>query len=247
MWSTRYVYTNPVLSSYPIFKGYISLRTLVASVCALLLLTFSMSGCKKEDEVSVDVEMPVLIGKARAPNIAIYSNPYAHTITPRELEPQVIIVVWSDGQVIWSDDTLYGGRPYFMGRIASVTLSEFIKELTNRGLFKDSTRNDDYISLDSDHLVIAICDGSNRVMMSSDHELYETHPDVIGTAEGIMTLEGRSREWVRDKQPRYYKRFRKLWADIREASTKLIPSEGQPAGDIHFKWGLLPDHKELTD
>jgi hypothetical protein len=216
-------------------------------------MTFSMSGCKedevsvKEDEVSVDVEMSVLVGKAQAPTVAIYSNPFAHTVSEREWEPQVILAVWQDGYVVWSDDMLYGGRPYFMGRIAPAQLREFIRDLADQGVFKNSTRNDGYIPCDSDHLVIAICDGSNRVSISSAHELYETHPDVIGTAEGIMILEGRSPERVWDEQPRYYKRFRKLWADIRESSTQLIPIEGQPAGDIHFKWGLLPDNKELTD
>jgi hypothetical protein len=206
---------------------------------------FGMSGCKEDetsfdngDETSFDVHMPVLIGKAQAPTVAIYRNPFAHYAVPVEWEPQVILAAWSDGQVVWSDD-IWGGRPYFVGRITPAQLREFIKELADRGVFKNSTRNDEYLSVDSDDLVIAICDGSNRVSMVSDHELYETHPDVIGTADGILVLEGRSREQVRAQQPRYYKRFRKLWAEIREASTKLIPSEGQPAGDIHFEWGTL--------
>jgi len=190
-------------------------------------------GCKQRKE-SFNVEMPVLVDKSQPPVIGIYVYPTRHgPRTADELEPQVIIAVWPDGQVLWSKDLLQGGRPYYEGKIPAERINEFFKILSSRGIFKDPTRNHVFVGPDSDFTVIAIFADGKRVTMGSQHELYE-RPGVLATADGILALEGRFRDRVWAKQPNEYKRFRELWTVIRDAATELFPDEENSTKDLHF-------------
>src|SRR5262245_10000586 len=48
-----------------------------------------------------------------------------------------ILVVWSDGHAIWSNDRLHGGAPYFAGRVEPEKVVALLKRFEDDGLFAD--------------------------------------------------------------------------------------------------------------
>ncbi|MHC5076188.1 MAG: hypothetical protein ACYTFM_07150 [Planctomycetota bacterium] len=171
-------------------------------------------------EESFYVRLPALVDKEETPIIGIYTTPHDHVLTPltdEDFEPQVIIAVWSDGQVVCSKDQLYGGRPYFMGNIPQETITGFIKEVSTHGAFNASYRYCSNNGLDSSNIVIAINHDENKLNMESWHEY-------VGDTKSA---------WFHGSIT--YMRFVKAWDVIRQASSELIPTELEPIDNIHFE------------
>ncbi|MHC4462374.1 MAG: hypothetical protein ACYS6W_12895 [Planctomycetota bacterium] len=189
--------------------------------------------------------MAASVGNVEAPIIAIYVDASGRLwVPPEEDEVRIILAVWKDGRVIFSKDRLSGGRPYFSGKIRPERIDSFFKKLSKGKVFEDQLRNRSYFGPDSDYMVIGISRGRERVNMQSWDELFETNPNLVGTDHGILALEGRSREEVWAEQPEWYKRFREIWAEIRNAADALIPEEGEPAKAVNFEIRYLLEYGE---
>jgi len=186
------------------------------------------------------VNMPVVADKAQTPIIAIYRvTEGVRLVTPDKLEDsyagvRLILAVWQDGNVLWSDSE-GGGPPYYWGHVDKSRIDSFFSDLSACGVFSDCVRFSSYYAIESTYEVIAIEYKGKQVNMESDHESERFYKDTIATAEGLLALEGRSREGVWSGQPDSYKRFRKLWSDIREEANKLVPSEAELTEDVSIE------------
>ena len=54
-------------------------------------------------------------------------------------EPQLVLAVWGDGRIVWSDDRLHGGSPYHAARIAPVRLHSLLSKFERDGLFAEKS------------------------------------------------------------------------------------------------------------
>ncbi|MHC4741618.1 MAG: hypothetical protein ACYS8Z_06895 [Planctomycetota bacterium] len=190
-----------------------------------------ISGCReKEPQPAPARESPALAGKAELPIIAIYVES-GHR-SPRT-SVAMILAVWANGEAIWSKSWLGGGPPYFSGKIPSGKIEAFFEKLSDNRIFKDRIRNYSVSGLDVGCTTIYISRGKERVNMQSWHEQGESAGAVV-TAES-MIFQGASEDDSLAAQPRWYRRFRDMWATIRQAADELVPVDGEVVPDAHFK------------
>jgi hypothetical protein len=67
--------------------------------------------------------------------------------------------------------------------------------------------------------------------------LAELDPGIVATSQGLVHLEGKTREQVRaDEKDDNYVLFRAAWDEAREALMCLIPTAaGTPLGEVEFE------------
>ena len=175
-------------------------------------------------------------GKAETPIISIYVLDWSLRLEESEdWEPYpAVLLVWRDGSVLWSEDRVGGGPPYFRGRTSTDQVAEAIKTIEQTGAFEGMPWPL-HFGFDSAFTTIAVCDGSRRLSMSSWHELFELNPKLVAASYGVTSLDGRNREDVIAAQPEDYRVFRETWKQIRDVTSSLIPAEGHPAGNVRLE------------
>jgi len=182
---------------------------------------------------SLTVLMPAVVDEHVLPLVAIYYEDWGRG--SRVFGPQIILAIWRNGRVVWSRDALKGGPPYRTGRVARGRLRKLLEGLDASGIFKDPTLNDANFGPDSQFITIAIADGRRRLNMASWHEVYEANSDLVATSAGLEPLDGRDRAAVLAAEPESYRRYRRLWGEVRHRLTSLLPRDGEAAGPLKFK------------
>jgi hypothetical protein len=140
----------------------------------------------------------------------------------------ILMAVWSDGLVIWAKDQVKGGPPFLTARVEATKVDEFLTHLAKKKVFE---KDEDFLvhfGPDSDYHSLRIRSGKKQVELLSWHELFEANPNLIATSHGITSLDGEKREDVLKADAKEYQEFRKLWSEIRDFTTSLIPREGKP-------------------
>lgn len=226
-------------------------------VVLAILLSFGFAGCGEGNDPSPltspndEIDVPLIVDdQGNVPVIAVYVDKIHNfpvdengeidisefmASEPSIPEPGVIVAIWADGRIVWSGKPIEGGPPYYKGNIGSQKVESTLVQLDQKGILKyDSFPSN--TGPDAPYTVIAIVGKDRQIGLSSWHELYETNPDVVASFGGIGFLEGRNRKEVLDNQPEHYRRFRKVWKQIRNKLSEVIPAEGQPAKNISFKW-----------
>jgi hypothetical protein len=211
----------------PLFSRGFKITLLVLLVVTGFLIKVALTPYKFPIS---SVSMLVIIGESETPVVGLYVN--TGWMWERSIDSsgssiwlpvgreRVIIAVWADGRVVWSKDQLWGGEPYFVGKIPRERIDSFLEQLRRLHVFKDPLRSSDYIyTPDFRFTTIAIFTGSEMAEMCSEHEFWE-----LSRRKQMLAEESRD-----------FRRFCKVWAEIREAAKDLIPSEGQPAGDLQFE------------
>jgi hypothetical protein len=142
---------------------------------------------------------------------------------PGETEPRRLIVgVWADGTVVWSDNRRTGGAPYRAGQIDRPRVGQLLRELKQAGFFAE-TRHVDF-GPDASYTVLAASDGTDAQWLGSWHEPAPANANVVVTEQGIGVVEpGRPRP---EPSPEY-KRFLNTWAAARKAIEATVPREGR--------------------
>ena len=154
---------------------------------------------------------------------------------PDAIRPRVIVALWADGRIVWSDNSIEGGPPYREATLEPARVEELLKNLEERDVFADpglSSRL--YFGPDSTWSAIVVLHDGKYLNMQSWHELFEQRPNLVGTAQGITSLGQRSREEVLADQPEEYREFRRVWSVVKEALLALIPGEGGKPSDVSF-------------
>ena len=142
------------------------------------------------------------------------------------LGPQLILGAWPDGTVIWSENRLNGGSPYYTATVKPEVLAEALQALKARGFFRDG--NHSYYGPDSQCTSIAVRTGDDYVELHSWHELFEQGGLGIGEHFGLTDLDSRNFYDTIANQPREHLLFRLRWYDARMAASHLRPAVGKP-------------------
>jgi hypothetical protein len=141
--------------------------------------------------------------------------------------PRVIVAVWPDGRIIWSEDPKGGGPPFREAKIEVAKIEDVFSKFEKRSVFEGSFRRS-WFGPGATYHSIFLDDGRRRARVESWHELFETNPDLVVIDGSITSLRGRAREDLLATNNPEFRAFRELWADLRTAIASLIPEEGAP-------------------
>ena len=143
---------------------------------------------------------------------------------PRTREAQRLIVgIWSDGSVVWSNDRESGGKPYLHAKIDPTRVDRLLNGLDAAGFFGKLRQVN--FGPDSTYTVIAGVRGANRQWLGSWHDPARDGPNVGVTEHGL--------EVIFPGQPRptpspEYQHFLDVWAASRKLIEGAVPTDGSP-------------------
>ncbi len=177
--------------------------------------------------------IPAGTNSSASPAILIYTTVgYPPPPPPGETNipgPNLVVALWADGRIIWSEKRVAGGPPYVQGQFDRKKLDALLGSLNDQGFWTNAALQRPWFGPDSKTTRIVINDGHYQlVVMESWHELYEQHSNTVATARGLTSLNGRDRAEVLRAQPPDYRQFRNTWSEIRDKVAEMIPAQGEP-------------------
>jgi hypothetical protein len=146
--------------------------------------------------------------------------------------PKLIVAVWDDGHVVWSQDQIHGGPPYYVGTTARTRLDSSFACLAADGVLENTTLNTSRFGPDSTFTTLLVRDRAKQLKMRSWHEVAEASGKLVAMSSGLQALEGRRRADVLRSETPEYLFYRMIWAELRAAVQRLLPAQGQPVGGI---------------
>jgi hypothetical protein len=154
--------------------------------------------------------------------------------------PFLVVVVWSDGKVVWSKDDVRGGSPFFTGNIKPQKVMALIAALNKETVLTDKSLELVNYGPDAAFTSILIKAGKHILRMESWHELEEVGGGVVSTQHGAEPLAGRKIEDVLKEEPLEYQKYRRVWKSIRQRLGALIPSKGkEDKGEVKMLHGVI--------
>jgi hypothetical protein len=180
--------------------------------------------------------------------LAIYTNDRG--LRPAKEPMKLILAIWGDGRIVWSEDSLQGGAPYRSARINPKRVATLLAGLEKGGYFDNPALNRSYFGPDSQFTTIYLKSGKKKLKMQSWHERFEANGKTVMNDRGaIEGLAGRKRLQVLAKLPPEQLFFRLVWAELRAAAVELIPKKGdKTSGGISVKHGVVSwQTKKLAD
>ena len=105
--------------------------------------------------------------------------------------PQLIVSVWGDGSIVWSNDRINGRSPYFRSQLDPKDVSAALKRLVDIGAFDVPRLRQANFGPDSQFTTIFIRTDGKELKMDSWHELYESNGKVVASDHGLTGLDGK--------------------------------------------------------
>ncbi len=161
------------------------------------------------------------------PGIVVAINSQGRVANP-ESYPRVLMAVWTDGRIVWSEDQKKGGPPFRTGTIKAETVEAKLAAFEKAAVFDKNSFRHSWTGPDSSSHSIWLRRGDRNTRIDTWHELFEENPNLVAVNGGITALEGRKREDVIAKDTKEFQAFRKLWTNLRTETSSLIPKEGKP-------------------
>ncbi len=184
------------------------------------ILTIPMVACGNEPPIVT--EQPAVI--------VWYEN---WGLGAKTIEPQILVAIWTNGRVMWSTNTVYGGAPYFEAKVDPAKSLEFLNSCRNRGYFGAKyIRN--YFGPDSWFTGIYLTSGTNSFVTRSWHEVAEMNPKTVAASYGLRRLGGQNRDDFLKKDTPEYQEYRAMWTDVRKMIGDLLPCQGDVVHNIKF-------------
>jgi len=186
--------------------------------------------------------LPAIKGGGRgSPIIAIFSEvggPQLFAILegrePVE-DPRIVLAVWRDGHVIWSENEIFGGHPHFESDIDPARVESTLASLEQVGVFEPTAMDMSHTAPDYWFASIMIRDNGRVLTMETMREGVEQGKTGVAGAGGIASLNGRRLEDVLAEQPPEHLAFRKRWSEVERALLALRPDEwGEPNDGLRF-------------
>lgn len=178
------------------------------------------------------IGMPVETGSSNIPVFAINTLPGSAGL-PRT--SGIIVVLWQDGRLIWSQNDLCGGPVYYEGKIATTAVAEFLDNLaTLQGVFQGTEFWYFQAHYEPPWTIMSFNHGRHTFQVITAHEHIEHGKDRVSTRRGIRYLKkGESKEAVLAEQPLGYRQCRSAWETIRD-SARALTGDGKPV-DVSFE------------
>ena len=139
------------------------------------------------------------------------------------LEPPLIVALWNDGNMMWSENSIYGGAPYFHGK-TSVDIGRLLGAFQNKGYFSEKYARHN-VGPDSSCTAMFVSAGTNSLLTRSWHEIAEQRSNTVARSTGLTSLDGRNRDEVLKNDNPEYQQYRAMWADIRAQINNALPEE----------------------
>ena len=193
----------------------------------LLLLSF-LIGCRQSQPAASQptrepsTRVPLATTRPAGPVAAVwYDIGYPPPGVVLNESRRLIVGVWGDGRVVWSDDHVKGGGPYRAARVEPARVEQLLRDLHAAGFF-DEKRTVNF-GPDASYTVLAAADGSQRQWLGSWHDPAPANPNVFIGEGGMSAVEpGKPRP---QHSPEYAK-FLKTWAESRRLIEQIAPQGG---------------------
>jgi hypothetical protein len=156
--------------------------------------------------------------------IAIYTNDSGLDASQG---PQLLVGIWGDGTVIWSNEHVKGGPPYFTAQVNPEEVTATFKKLVDVGAFDVPRLKQANFGPDSKFTTILVRTAGKELKMDSWHELYESNGHGVATEHGLTGLDGRKLLPALTEQSADYLHYRMTWLELRLAASNLIPKSGK--------------------
>ena len=180
--------------------------------------------------------------------ISIYTNDWGFGSAGG---PRLIMSVWDDGSIVWSNDRINGGSPYFKSQLDPKDVSATLKRLVGIGAFDVPRLSQANFGPESQFTTILVRTDGKELKMDSWHELYEANGKVVASDHGLTSLDGKKLLQSLAEQPADYLHYRMSWLELRLAATNLIPSSGDKTDGVpkmlHGKLSWQPNGTEPSD
>lgn len=133
----------------------------------------------------------------------------------------VVLCVWPNGRIIWSQDLVLGGPPYFVGQIGGLEINRAITNLLKLQVADDRALREIYMVTDGAFTTIEVQLEKKVFYMQSSHEYYEyiaktQKPQHRTQVVGVKT--------------------RQIWTQVRTNLLNLIPKSGKVDSNIKFEF-----------
>ena len=137
----------------------------------------------------------------------------------------LILGLWADGRLVWSEDRVFGGPPYHETHLGPKRTSDALHVF---GRLFDRWEGDllAYHPPGASRVELIYGAGGKDRRLASWHEAFERNPEMVVTERGVEPLGKRSRAEVLAGCSREYRRFRVLWKDVRRMMEGLVPRKG---------------------
>jgi hypothetical protein len=175
-------------------------------LCAATTLLIGAGSCDRSSSLPElkRLSIPAATSQPNVPLAAIYVE------SPLPINgTQVVLAIYEDGRIVWSQDQSGGGPPYLVRAIDEKDIKVTIESLESMGVSSDRSLNVPNWGPDATHAAIAIADGPRTLLMESWHEIFESDSNIVVTSRGVEALNGRNRQAVLNSQPRSYRYYRK--------------------------------------
>jgi hypothetical protein len=137
---------------------------------------------------------------------------------PHEEVMRLVVAVWSDGTIVWSEHGRKGGRPYLTANVREARVKQLLSDLKEAGFFRELKRTR-WFGPDSGYMVIAANDGSDCQRLASWHDGRES----VTNQDGIHALR------AGEKLP---PPSTDAWEKGRELILIAIPKDGQSLDNV---------------
>ena len=183
----------------------------------LLLLMTSPLGAVTEDHETKSI--------TEAENVLAIYNYGISFIGPHP--PRLIIGIWGDGTIVWSEDKVQGGAPYYTAQLNPKDVAAVLNKIDNMGAFEVPGLEVGHYGFDAIYTTILVRTNGKQLWMASWHDLGESGGNWVGTDHGLEVLGDRKRLPVLAKQSAEYLHFRLTWLELRLLAENLIPNDGK--------------------
>ena len=151
--------------------------------------------------------------------------------------PKIIVALWPNGRIVWSEDRIRGGAPYFTASVEPQLFTKLMVSAREDDCFAIESLGDARVRPDAKFTSILLKDGKSKLRMSSWHEVYQSDPKIIATSAGISRIKGNRLIELANDKPEYI-HYRLAWAELRLAISRLIPvGRKRVDGDVIMKSG----------
>jgi len=213
----------------------------ISRECLIGLLAVVLVGCGRSHKTTTAAikpgpampvsTMPVSTGQMTAPAVAPtgpvaaiwfelgYPPPGAVASEKRRL----IVGVWADGRVVWSDDRGKGGAPYREGQIEPRRVDELLRAIEAADFFNE--KRTAFYGPDASHTVLAARNGEKKQQIGSWHEPASTRSNLVIDERGMHSLQPGE---ARPAPSAQYATFLREWSATRKLIEGVVPAEGEP-------------------
>jgi hypothetical protein len=180
---------------------------------------------------------PTTITTNRATTRPVVAVTYEHSYPPPgTVEPRrLIIAIYANGELRWSDDQRNGGAPYRAARVAPARVARLLDDLEAIGFFTDPDveRHQVNYGPDASYTVLAAERGEARQRLASWHDPVPTGFTYI-TEQGITTIQPGQ---PAPQPSKSYKRFTQVWGEARRLIYDVLPQSEDPVDPRVFDVG----------